>query len=418
MTADHQEPEGSTPEGDGATPAALLPPVSWSPDAESLDAPHVSSTAGGSLPQGMPSATSFGFPIPSLPAEEAAPRRASRLLPVFLAALMGATVGTGATLVATNRNQPPGDSVLVAPPVRGGVGAQTSGVAAVAEAVRPSIVSIRTQSSNFFGAQQGTGSGVIYRSDGYILTNNHVVQGATSVEVVLSTGDTLEGRVVGTAAPIDDIAVVKVDRDGLPAATLGSVGDIKVGDLAVAIGSPFGLEGTVTAGIISALHRNREIGDLGITDAIQTDAPINPGNSGGALVDASGRVIGINTAIVGGAGNVGIGFAIPIDIARTDADQIIQTGRATRPFLGIQGGNLAGNRGALIESVVSGGPAARAGIRAGDIIVAINGEKVSSMDDLIVRLSRLKVGSEAQITFERDGTRQTVKATLAPRPTG
>ncbi len=288
-----------------------------------------------------------------------------------------------------------------------------TGVAAIAQKVIPSIVRITTGGA--FGSG-GTGSGVIYSSDGYIVTNNHVIAGAAEVQVTLSTGESLAARVIGTAAPTDDIAVVKVDKTGLPAATLGSTEDLSVGDVAVAIGSPFGLEGTVTAGVISALHRNLDLGGQTLTDAIQTDAPINPGNSGGALADARGGVVGINTAILGGTGgNVGVGFAIPMDIVRRDVEQIIATGRAQRPFLGISGESVPGAGGALIASVVEGGPADAAGLRAGDVIVAVNGNAIASMNELIARLASFDIADRVTVTYTRDGARRTATAALRAR---
>ncbi|MGZ4207651.1 MAG: S1C family serine protease [Actinomycetota bacterium] len=295
-----------------------------------------------------------------------------------------------------------------------------TGVAAVARNVTPSIVRIDVNSSGPLGqSDSGTGSGVIFTSDGYIITNNHVVEGASSIQVTLSTGETFPARLVGTAAPGDDIAVVKIDKTGLTPAVLGSTSDLSVGDLAVAMGSPFGLQGSVTAGVISALHRNINLGQgENLTDAIQTDAPINPGNSGGALADANSEVIGINTAILGSSGNVGVGFAIPISIAKRDAEQIIQTGHASRPFLGISGDNAPNSAGALVQSVVSGGPAQRAGLRPGDIVVAVDGTKVSSMDDLIAALSTHQPGQSVTITYIRSGARHTVSITLTAFSSG
>jgi putative serine protease PepD len=292
-----------------------------------------------------------------------------------------------------------------------------TGVASVAQSVMPSIVRVDVNGTSgpFGQSATGTGSGVIYSSDGYIITNNHVVDGASSITVTLSTGQTLPARLVGTAAPGDDIAVIKIDKTGLTPATLGSTADLSVGDLAVAIGSPFGLQGTVTAGVISALHRNINLGQgENLTDAIQTDAPINPGNSGGALADGKGDVIGINTAILGNSGgNVGVGFAIPISIAKRDADQIIKTGSAQRPFLGISGDNAPNSGGALVQSVVANGPAARAGIRQGDIIVAIDGKAIGSFDDLIAALSTHEPEQKVEVTYSRSGARHTTTVTLS-----
>ncbi|MFA5892219.1 MAG: trypsin-like peptidase domain-containing protein, partial [Actinomycetota bacterium] len=335
----------------------------------------------------------------------------------LLAALVGGTVGTSATLLATRKGDATSTIVERVAPKTSKVSAQSlTGVAAVAQKVIPSVVLIDvTTSTGRFGMQSsGTGSGVIFTSDGYIVTSNHVVEGAGSIHVTLATGGKLPARLVGSASPVDDIAVIKVDRSGLEAATLGSTAQLSVGDVAVALGSPFGLQGTVTAGVISAMHRNIDLGDgERLTDAIQTDAPINPGNSGGALADASGNVIGINTAIVGsGSGNVGVGFAIPIDIARRDAEQIIKTGHAERPFVGISGESLPNQGGALVQQVVSGGPADKAGLKVGDIIVGIEGMKIGSMEYLITALSRLESGQTVELTYLRDGKKRTATATL------
>ncbi len=357
---------------------------------------------------GFPPFGSPPSPPPSFP-----PRRWGRSFTAsLLAALLGAGVGTGITFRALDDDNTP---------VPGRVVVQANGgtlesVAAVAKAVLPSIVSINVDTRT----DSGTGSGVIYRSDGYILTNDHVVRGAQQIFVTLANGQELEARVVGTAYPQVDIAVIKVDKSGLPAATLGSTQELEVGDLAVALGSPFGLQSTVTAGVVSALHRNITFGNAArFSDAIQTDAPINPGNSGGPLANSTGEVVGINTAILSEAGgSVGVGFAIPIEIVRRVADQIISTGRAQLPFLGIEGQNLPDDGGARVERVVDGGPAERAGLHAGDIIVELDGKAIHSMDELISALIQKEVGQTVRITYERDGNRRTAEARLAARPEG
>jgi len=355
----------------------------------------------------------FDAPPPP-PPPSSPPRRPGRsFMAPLLAALLGAVVGTGATFVALEDDAPsplPGKVVIEAS------GGTLESVAAVARAVLPSIVRIDVDAR----LETGTGSGVIYREDGYIITNDHVVDDARRITVTLSNGEELDARVVGTAAPQVDIALLKVDRDGLPAATLGSTHELEVGDLAVALGSPFGLQSPVTAGVISALHRNITFDqNTRFSDALQTDAPINPGNSGGGLANSDGEVVGINTAIVPGAGgNVGVGFAIPIEIARRVADQIIQTGRAQLPFLGISGQNLPDDRGARVGDVVSGGPAEGAGLQTGDIIVELDGQTIHSMDELISALIQKEVGQTVRITYERDGNRRTAEARLAARPEG
>ncbi len=272
--------------------------------------------------------STFGTtPPPPPPPVSSPPRRWGRsFLAPLLAALLGAGVGTGVTFVALDdeTGSPLPDKVVVETD-----GGSLEAVAAVAKAVLPSIVRIDVGA----GFEGGTGSGVIYRQDGYIITNNHVVEGARNITVTLSNGQELDAEFLGSAESSGvDIAVIKVDRTGLPAATLGDTHELEVGDLAVALGSPFGLQSTVTAGVdqrAAPEHLVRS-GRTRFSDAIQTDAPINPGNSGGALANSSGEVVGINTAIVptAGGGNAGVGFAIPIEIAKRVADQIISTGRA------------------------------------------------------------------------------------------
>lgn len=340
--------------------------------------------------------------------------RGRALVAVFLAALLGAGAGSGATYLALRDSGAGRITVETGSPLTRLPGDAQGTAAAVAREVLPSIVRIDVRSR----AGGGSGSGVIYRPDGYIVTNAHVVEGAQDIEVRLQTGETLEGTVVGTAAPNVDVAVVKVPKTGLKAAKLGSTTDVRVGDLAVAIGSPFGLDATVTAGVISALHRNRVLGEgVLLTDAIQTDAPLNPGNSGGALANAGGEVIGINTAVIGrGGGAVGVGFAIPIETVRKMADQIIKTGKAQLPYIGISGESVAGDGGARIREVVPGGPAESAGLRAEDVITGMDGQPVLSMESLVGLLIQKSVGDQVKVEFERAGTQQSATATLAARP--
>lgn len=254
---------------------------------------------------------------PSVPAQGKSNTLTRMILVPLLSAMLGGVLGVGGTLALAGRSEGPD---VVASAASAGGGQALTGVAAVAERVIPSVVQIDTAARSRFGTRQGTGSGVIYSSDGFIVTNRHVVEGGTSFRVTLSNGDQVEGSLVGVGA--GDVAVLKVNRTDLQAATFGSVDDIRVGDVAVAVGSPYGLEGTVTAGVISA--RDREIGlsrGQRISDLLQTDAPINPGNSGGALVNGAGEVIGINTAIVEGAGS--LGFAISIDSVLREVEGII-----------------------------------------------------------------------------------------------
>jgi S1-C subfamily serine protease len=309
-------------------------------------------------------------------------------------------------------------------------------VARVASVLSPSVVQINVTGvqQTPYGAQkeEGIGSGVIYRSDGYIVTNNHVVEGSQNVEVAFADGSTEQGQVVGTD-PTTDIAVVKVDRKGLPAASFSGTDPI-VGQMAVAVGSPSGFESTVTSGIVSGTGREVPAEITGgrqessLVDLIQTDAAISPGNSGGALADRDGRVIGINVAYLPpqqtGAEN--IGFAIPSQTATTVADQIIEDGEAVHPYLGVYLSDLTPETarefgssvqtGALVEKVASGGPADQAGIRRGDIVTAAGQDKVQSSGDLISALRNYQPDDTIQLTILRDGQKERLQVNLAESP--
>lgn len=307
--------------------------------------------------------------------------------------------------------------------------AEETAVIRVVDRIRPAVVNIDTvaQVQTFFGVfpQQGAGSGVIVNPDGLILTNNHVVEGAQQIKVTLLSGKTLSGKIVGRD-PFSDLAVIKVETsERLPAATLGRSSTLRVGQMAVAVGNPFGLGHTVTVGVISALNRSIQVPNLVIENLIQTDAAINPGNSGGALADSSGALVGINTAIVQQA--QGIGFAIPIDTARVIMDQLISHGRVVRPYAGLVWGgdvdpnmaqqyNLPVNHGIIVREVDANGPAARAGIKQGDIIVAVDGRQVNNWNDFIRELFTKKPGDRVRVEVARNGDRRTVEMTLTERP--
>ena len=328
---------------------------------------------------------------------------------------------TAPLVAATPQAPSTGGAVRVVP--------EESVVIDVVKQVRPAVVNINTESQvqTMFGVfpQQGAGSGVIVRPDGYIVTNNHVVQGATTIKVTLTGGKTLTGRIVGRD-PLADLAVIKVDtKDSLPAARLGPSGSLQVGQLAIAIGNPFGLGSTVTTGVVSALNRNIELPNLVVENLIQTSAAINPGNSGGALVDSSGAVIGINTAIIPNA--QGIGFAIPSDVARVEMEQLIAAGRVVRPWIGvIYGGevdpqsarayNLGTDHGVVVREVDPNGPAARAGVHPHDIITAVNADRVESWNDFVRDVVTKKIGDVVKLTIMRDGATRTLSVTLAERP--
>jgi putative serine protease PepD len=286
-------------------------------------------------------------------------------------------------------------------------------VAGVAAAVIPTVVNISTGS--------GQGSGFIIRSDGYILTNNHVVDGANSMTVTFEDGSTASAQLVGANAGYD-LAVIKADRDGLPVSTLGRSADVNVGDTAIAIGSPLGLQGTVTSGIVSSLDRPVTAGGQGETsfiNAIQTDAAVNPGNSGGPLVDGDGRVIGVNSAIAtwgagagGQAGSIGLGFSIPIDTAQRIADELIQTGSSSTPVIGAQIDNSDSSSGAVIAEITANGPAEEAGLRAGDVITELDGRAIADYTELVVAIRDKAVGDNVVLTIDRGGDSQQVAVTL------
>jgi serine protease DegQ len=273
--------------------------------------------------------------------------------------------------------------------------------------------------------QSSLGSGVIVSPDGYILTNNHVVEAADEIEVVLADGRKAPAKVVGTD-PETDLAVIRIAARNLPVIVLGHAEQARVGDVVLAIGNPFGVGQTVTMGIISAVGRN----NLHINqfeNFIQTDAAINFGNSGGALIDASGNLIGINSAIYSQTGgSVGIGFAIPVSTAKTVMEQIIKTGQVVRGWIGIESQDitpeladsfgLARSSGAIIAGVVRNGPADRAGIRPGDILLAVQGKSVANTTDMLTLISQLAPGGKARMTLMRKNRQSTVDVTVGKRP--
>jgi len=269
------------------------------------------------------------------------------------------------------------------------------------------------------------GSGVVVSPDGLILTNNHVVENAQRLTVLMEDNTRLRAQVIGVD-PLTDIAVVKVDARNLPTAVLGDSDELRVGQWVIAIGNPFELMHSVTQGIISARGRSN-VGLAGYEDFLQTDASINPGNSGGALADLDGRVVGINTAISTTTGaSIGLGFAIPINMAREVMNDLIQNGKVTRGYLGIvpqdidqslaEAMHLRDTQGALIGDVTAGGPGARAGIERGDIVIEFNGQPVRNSTDLRKMVADAKPDTRAQVVVLRNGRRQTLVATLAERP--
>jgi serine protease Do len=274
---------------------------------------------------------------------------------------------------------------------------------------------------------EGQGSGVITSAEGYVLTNNHVVDGATEVKVALQDKREFTAKVVGRDSK-SDLAVLKIDASGLPVVQFGDSESVKVGDVVLAMGNPFGVGQTVTMGIVSATSRHG-LGIEDYEDFIQTDAAINPGNSGGALVNMKGDLVGINTAILsnGSGGNQGVGFAIPVKMARNVMDQIVQKGKVTRGFLGVniqkvtpeiaKSFNLRGEpRGALISDVTPGSPAEKGGLRQGDIVLELDGAKIADRDSMMLKVANLKPGSSAQFKVFREGAEHDLNVTVGERP--
>jgi putative serine protease PepD len=283
--------------------------------------------------------------------------------------------------------------------------------AEVAAKVGPSVVEISNG--------QGSGSGIVYDKNGVIFTNAHVVEGATTVDVAFSNGRTEENAQVIARDLARDIAIVKVPaRDDLVPVVFGRNVDVRVGQIAIAIGAPFGLDQSVTQGIVSAVNRIvPSFGNCGI-DMIQTDAPINPGNSGGALVDRQGRLIGMNTSIrttgAASSGSVGVGFAVPSDTIKATVERMLRGETTDVAFLGVGGANVENNpAGVLVGSVTASSPAGTAGIRQGDVITEVNGEKVATFADIRAKIQLAKPGDVFEIELLRDGQAQTVRATLA-----
>jgi putative serine protease PepD len=356
---------------------------------------------------GYPTTPAWG----ARPADAGSPRggRPSRWLAGAVAGVVLLAAGYGISEAIDRDPAPAGAGIPTAAPVAASpIPSGEEPAAAVAKALLPTVVEIRHDN--------GLGSGFVYDSNGYIMTAAHVVQGVDRVDVRLYDGTKLTGEVVGTD-DLNDVAVIKVDRTGLAAAPLATGQTLQVGQLAIAIGSPFGLNETVTAGIISSTDRILEGREV-----IQTDAPINPGNSGGVLADRRGRVIGINDAIRPGDnsnGNVGIGFAVPIDIAAKSAAAIVKGEQIQIGYLGVAMGDATGGQdGAVVQEVTPDSPAARAGLQAGDVVVSIDGKAVQDRSELVAAIRGHKPGDKVTLVVVRGGNETTITATLTQRPAG
>jgi putative serine protease PepD len=353
------------------------------------------------------------------------------LLPLAAAAVLGGSAGAVATEALHNDSQA---STIPAASNAGGTSravANTTGALSphdVYEKAKDSVAYITaqiTQSSGgpFGTTQQGTatGSGFVVSSDGYIVTNDHVVDGASSGKVKVGDGKTMDAKVVGTDASTD-LALLKVDASNLTPLTLGDSGQVEVGDPAYAIGNPYGLDRTLTTGVISALQREiSSPNGYTINDVLQTDAAINPGNSGGPLFNAAGQVIGVNSQIEtsgnssgGEGGNVGIGFAIPSDTVKSVVDQLMKSGKVSHAYLGVQSQDAS--NGAQVAQVTANSPAAQAGLQQGDVIKSIDGKTVGSAEALSSVVDEHKPGDSVQLKVSRNGGEKTVTVKLGQRP--
>lgn len=309
--------------------------------------------------------------------------------------------------------------------------ARNTPVVRAAKAVGPAVVGITNKAvaRDWFNnpvETEGVGSGVIFRSDGYIVTNNHVVDGAKEIIVSLSDGRSLKGKLIGQDE-FTDLAVVKVDETNLPTAVFGNSDSVVVGEPAIAIGNPLGLEfqGSVTVGVISALNRTLDVSDKRVK-LLQTDAAISPGNSGGALVNADGEVIGINSAKVAAAAVEGMGFSIPINTVQTIVNELIEKGYVARPYLGVSvfdpmtaaryGYQLNIDKGVYIFRLTLDGPCGKAGFQRGDIILEIDGEEVNSVSELRAKIASYKVGDKVTVTYDRNDTKRKAEVTLEEMP--
>ena len=334
---------------------------------------------------------------------------------------VGLVVGVLAAAGVIDDDAPATTSTAAPPsPATGGGGgsspsAKPTDVSEIYKRVSPGVVFVQA-------GQTATGSGFVFDAQGHIVTNDHVVEDASSFTVRIGADTKVLNATLVGKDPSSDLAVLKVDPSqvpgGLKPLTLGDSTKLEPGDEAIAIGSPFGLEGTVTTGIISSLGRTIDSPNgFPIADAVQTDAAINPGNSGGPLLDGDGRVVGVNSQIKSGSdSNSGVGFAVPVSTVKSVVPQIKNGGKIERGYLGIRNGTAPDHSGALVDSVVPGGPADQGGLQAGDKITAIDGKKVASSEDVSAAVIARKPGEQAKVTVVRNGASRTLTVDLGTRP--
>jgi serine protease Do len=407
------------------------------PDAEETERPDTSNTVDGYVtPENPLTVQGYGTPLP--PPPPARPSNPGRVLLVWgliIGLLLGSVLGgiLGNYVVMSNPGTFPwARTVSTTYPV-GTSGSATTIVTTEEQAIESAVkiaspavvqINITSVSQNPFGfssgTQEGLGSGFIITSDGYVLTNNHVVENATKITVVLKDGREFRGQVVGTDST-SDVAVVKISGTNLPTVQLGDSSTLTVGQKVIAIGNPYGLSQTVTTGIISALERNVQASQTEtLVGVVQTDAAINPGNSGGPLVDLSGHVVGMNTMIYQNA--QGLGFSVSVNTVRKVYDAIIKNGKVTWPALGIQGATLTTSivqqyslkvsQGVYIVQITSGSGAEAAGLKVGDVITAIDDKPMTTIDGVLNYIRSMNVGDTVQVVVDRNGTAKLFSVTL------
>ncbi|HEX3054918.1 MAG TPA: trypsin-like peptidase domain-containing protein [Gaiellaceae bacterium] len=351
-----------------------------------------------------------------------------RVVPVVGALALGGGIGAGAYAGLSGGSSKPATTTTAAPATSTvqPAAATTTGLGQIYKQATPGVVDItvtQAASGNSFGfgqqSSQAEGTGFVYDAKGDIVTAAHVVDGASSIKVSFKDGKTATAKLVGKDDSTDT-AVIKVDvaSSELHPLTIGSSAGVQPGDSVVAIGSPFGLTETMTAGIVSAVDRTITApNNYSISGAIQTDAPINHGNSGGPLLNASGAVVGVNVQIDSNSdGSEGVGFATPIDTVKSVADTLISGGKVQHAYLGIQVSDATGNGGAKIDTVVSGSPADSSGLKAGDVITAVGGKQISTADDLTAAVNAYKPGDKATLTVDRNGSTKSISVTFGTRP--